>query len=55
MAEALPLSAPGDERRLVLDLESWTTSKGWFGDAGSLEIGMRNSDLEACRFDKRGA
>ncbi|MEX5272134.1 DUF1963 domain-containing protein [Kocuria sabuli] len=48
----LPLSAPGDEHRLILDLETWTTLEGWFGDAGSLEVGVRGSDLESCRFDR---
>ncbi len=52
LAEVLPLSAPGDEHRLVLDLESWTTLEGWFGDAGSLEVWMRTTDLEARRFDQ---
>jgi hypothetical protein len=42
---------PGDEHRLVLDLESWTALEGWFGDAGSLEVWMRGSDLESRRFD----
>ncbi|MEX5303951.1 DUF1963 domain-containing protein [Kocuria sabuli] len=50
--EVLPLSAPGDEHRLLLDLESWTTLEGWFGDAGSLEVWARRSDLESCRFDR---
>ncbi|MGQ1797343.1 DUF1963 domain-containing protein [Kocuria oceani] len=48
----LPLSAAGDEHRLVLDLESWTALSGWFGDAGSLEVWMRDSDLQARRFDR---
>jgi hypothetical protein len=51
LAEVLPLSVPGDEHRLVLDLESWTALEGWFGDAGSLEVWMRGSDLESRRFD----
>ena len=49
--KVLPLSVPGDEHRLVLDLESWTALKGWFGDAGNLEVWMRGSDLESRRFD----
>ena len=52
LAEVLPLGAPGDEHRLVLDLESWTALEGWFGDAGSLEVWMRTTDLEARRFDQ---
>ena len=52
LAEVLPLNTPGDEHRLVLDLESWTALEGWFGDAGSLEVWMRTTDLEARRFDQ---
>ena len=51
LAKVLPLSVPGDEHRLVLDLESWTALEGWFGDAGNLEVWMRESDLESRRFD----
>lgn len=51
LAQVLPLSVPGDEHRLVLDLESWTALEGWFGDAGNLEVWMRGSDLDARRFD----
>ncbi len=51
LVKVLPLSVPGDEHRLVLDLESWTALEGWFGDAGSLEVWMRASDLDSCRFD----
>jgi hypothetical protein len=46
------LSAPGDEHRLILDLGSWTTLEGWFGDAGSLEFRVRGSDLESYRPDQ---
>lgn len=46
----LPLTEPGDEHRLVVDLESWTALEGWFGDAGSLEVWMRESDLQARNF-----
>ncbi|MEX5303302.1 DUF1963 domain-containing protein [Kocuria sabuli] len=49
--KVLPLSVPGNEHRLVLDLESWTALAGWFGDAGSLEVWMRGSDLESRRFN----
>ncbi|STX05719.1 DUF1963 domain-containing protein [Kocuria rosea] len=51
LAKVLPLSVPGDEHRLVLELESWTALEGWFGDAGSLEVWMRGSDLVSHRFD----
>ncbi|MGQ1840156.1 DUF1963 domain-containing protein [Kocuria turfanensis] len=51
LGEVLPLTSPGDEHRLILDLESWTTLAGWFGDAGSLEVWMRGSDLRSRRFD----
>ncbi len=47
----LPLTSPGDEHRLIIDLESWTTLEGWFGDAGSLEVWLRASDLSAGRFE----
>lgn len=42
----LPL-AEGDEYRLLLEIEGWTVLEGWFGDAGSLEVWMRQSDLDA--------
>jgi hypothetical protein len=42
----------GDHYRLVLDIESWTHLSGWFGDAASLEVWMRDSDLVARRFDR---
>lgn len=51
LEQALPLS-DGDEHVLVLDLESWTSLSGWFGDAGSLEVWMRASDLAGRRFDQ---
>lgn len=50
LATLLPLTAPGDEHRLILDLESWTALNGWFGDAGSLEVWMRETDLRARDF-----
>lgn len=46
----LPLEQPRDEHRLVVDLESWTTLSGWFGDGGHLEVWMRESDLRAGDF-----
>lgn len=51
LPEVLPLEE-GDEHRLVLDVESWTTLQGWFGDAGHLEVWMRQSDLERGAFDR---
>ena len=50
LPEALPLEGE-DEHRLVLEIESWTTLNGWFGDASSLEVWMRASDLAQRRFD----
>jgi hypothetical protein len=51
LEDVLPLD-DGDEHRLVLDVESWTHLSGWFGDAASLEVWMRDSDLAARRFDR---
>ncbi|MGO4956851.1 DUF1963 domain-containing protein [Luteococcus sp. Sow4_B9] len=51
LREVLPLDAD-DEYLLVFDIESWTTLSGWFGDAGSLEVWMRASDLRARAFEK---
>lgn len=50
LPEALPLEGE-DRHRLVLEIESWTTLNGWFGDASSLEVWMRASDLAQRRFD----
>lgn len=50
LPELLPL-ADGDEYRLLLEIESWTALDGWFGDAGSLEVWMRRSDLESQAFE----
>jgi hypothetical protein len=47
----LPLTSPDDDHRLLIDLESWTTLDGWFGDAGNLEVWLRASDLAAGRFE----
>ncbi|MCW4467213.1 YwqG family protein [Glutamicibacter sp. MNS18] len=47
-----PLAGPGDSYILVLGLESWTFFEGWFGDAGSFEVWMRSSDLDARNFDQ---
>lgn len=46
----LPLDG-ADEYRLILDLKSRTALAGRFGDAGNLEVWMRESDLAARRFD----
>ena len=51
LALGLPL-AEDDEHLLVVEIESWTSLAGWFGDAGSLEVWMRRSDLEAGAFDR---
>lgn len=51
LPEALPVEA-GDRYRLVVEIESWTTLAGWFGDAAALEVWMRESDLTAARFDR---
>lgn len=51
LREALPLG-PGDVHRLVLEVESFTHLAGWFGDAASLEVWMRASDLAGRRFDQ---
>ncbi len=51
LRDVLPLQE-GDVHRLVLDIESWTHLSGWFGDAASLEVWMRDSDLVARRFDR---
>lgn len=51
LPNVLPLE-PGDEYRLVLDIESWTALEGWFGDAGNLEVWMRESDLRERAFDR---
>ncbi|GAB3271608.1 hypothetical protein GCM10027586_21100 [Kineococcus gypseus] len=50
LREALPLQSD-DSHRLVLEVESWTHLNGWFGDAGTLQVWMRRSDLHARRFD----
>jgi len=46
----LPLTE-GDEYRILLEIEGWTVLEGWFGDAGSLEVWMRQSDLDAGAFE----
>ncbi|WP_102508233.1 DUF1963 domain-containing protein [Sanguibacter massiliensis] len=50
--DLLPLSHPDDDHRLVLEIESWTHLAGWFGDAAPLEIWIRQTDLDAQRFDE---
>lgn len=51
LPQVLPLSVPGDEYVLLIEVESWTTLSGWFGDASSLEVWMRRSDVLERRFD----
>ena len=51
LGEAVPLEQ-GDSYRLVLEIESWTHLNGWFGDAGTLQVWMRASDLAAQRFSQ---
>ena len=52
LLEALPLAEPDDEHRLLLDLESWTHLDQWFGDAGQLEVWIRDSNLRARDFSR---
>ena len=47
----LPLRDSGDDHRLLIEIESWTTLAGWFGDAGTLQVWMRSSDLTAHAFN----
>ncbi|MEX3566051.1 DUF1963 domain-containing protein [Micrococcus endophyticus] len=51
LPNVLPLDQAGDEYVLLAEIESWTTLNGWFGDASSLEVWMRKSDLAARRFN----
>lgn len=51
LRDVLPVQA-GDGHRLVLDIGLRTQLTGWFGDATSLEVWMRDSDLVARRFDR---
>ncbi|WP_405373119.1 MULTISPECIES: DUF1963 domain-containing protein [unclassified Microbacterium] len=52
LPHCIPLAAAGDRYRLIAEIESSTSLAGWFGDAGSLEVWMRASDLEARAFDQ---
>lgn len=47
-----PLRSGTDRYRLLLDIESWTTLGGWFGDASPLEVWIRQSDLDEHSFDQ---
>lgn len=49
LPRVLPLTE-GDEYRIILEIEGWTLLEGWFGDTGSLEVWMRQSDLDAGAF-----
>jgi len=50
LPEVLPLTH-GDRYRLILEVEGRALLEGWFGDAGSLEVWMRQSDLDAGAFE----
>lgn len=52
LPHVLPMSDHGDAYILLLEIESWTTLNGWFGDASSLEVWMRLSDLRGRAFDQ---
>ncbi|WP_188539634.1 DUF1963 domain-containing protein [Kocuria dechangensis] len=47
----LPLTVPGDQHRLILEVEGVTALDGWFGDSGHMEVWMRDSDLAARDFE----
>lgn len=49
---ALPLTRDEDSYVLFAEIESWTTLSGWFGDASSLEVWMRATDLRELGFDQ---
>ncbi|MCT1829491.1 YwqG family protein [Brevibacterium luteolum] len=52
LREARPLTSDADSYMLLLSVESWTHFEGWFGDAGTLEVWIRASDLAAGRFEQ---
>ncbi|MDD7465254.1 MAG: DUF1963 domain-containing protein [Actinomycetaceae bacterium] len=45
----LPI-ADSDTHVLLATVESWTALNGWFGDAGNLEVWIRQSDLTKLDF-----
>lgn len=45
----LPISE-SDTHVLLATVESWTALNGWFGDAGNLEVWIRQSDLKKLDF-----
>lgn len=47
----LPLTATGDEHRLLFQVASDTVFDHVFGDLGRLQVWIRDSDLRSCRFD----
>lgn len=51
LEQVLPLGSE-DRYRLIVDIEGRTFLAGWFGDAGNLEVWMRQSDLDAQRFSE---
>ncbi|MGV9183990.1 DUF1963 domain-containing protein [Arcanobacterium canis] len=51
LEDYLPLDA-GDTHVLLATIESWTILNGYFGDAGNLEVWIRQSDLNNTNFEK---
>lgn len=49
LQDVLPTSG-SDTHVLLATVESWTTLNGWFGDAGNLEVWIRQSDLGNLEF-----
>jgi uncharacterized protein YwqG len=52
LREVRPLTEDGDSYTLLLSIDGWNTFDEWFGDAGNLEVWMRESDLRDGRFDR---
>lgn len=52
LQSVLPVVTGADNHILLVTIESWTALNGWFGDAGSLEVWMRESDLKNLDFSK---
>lgn len=49
---AIPLADDCDRYRLIAEFEGWQNFEAWFGDASPLKVWMRQSDLDAKRFDR---
>ena len=49
--QQLPLTATGDEHRILFEVASDTVFDHVFGDSGRLQVWIRDSDLRSCRFD----